>query len=157
MLKTLENIKDSYRKYFPNFDVERLRTVVATGLDKKEMPEWFYGPDCAQLVADTYSIPVCIYPSAEQEHPGINPAITYLPLNVPKSKSKPVAIHIQNGHNVHWYAIRLGINQSNLPPVYNYYLRIEGKLKEYETYWNKWRQFPKQPKKLEAPTYIYLE
>ncbi|KAI8372602.1 hypothetical protein EDC96DRAFT_572821 [Choanephora cucurbitarum] len=89
------NIKPLYEKHFPAFQVERLGKVIEKGLEKGDIAEWFYGPDCGQLVADTYGIPVCLYPSAESELPGINPPLTFLPLNLPKFKSKPVAIHIE--------------------------------------------------------------
>ena len=144
MLETYQKLKPIYKERFPAFQIERLEETIKKGMKKKEIAEWFYGPDCAQVVADTYGVPVCVYPSAELEHSAVNPPLTFLPLELPKHKSKPVAIHLQNGHNLHWYAISLGINQTKLPPVYHYYLKIKGKQEEYNMYWNKWRQFSKR-------------
>ena len=146
MLEALEKYKHLYSRHFPAFQLDRLEDTLRKGLKKTDIAGWFYGPDCAQLVADTYNIPVCLYPSSEAEHPSINPALTFLPLNLPKTKSKPVAIHIQNSLNLHWYAIKLGVNQTNLPTVYHHYFNIDGKLEEYESYWNKWHQFRKKSK-----------
>ncbi|OBZ81439.1 hypothetical protein A0J61_10512 [Choanephora cucurbitarum] len=127
------------------------------GLNKTDIAGWFYGPDYAQLVADTYNIPAYLYPSSEAEYSSINPALIFLPLNLPKTKSKPVAIHIRNSLNLHWYAIKLGVNQTNLPTVYHHYFNIDGKLEEYESYWNKWHQFQKQSKSDTRPETITIE
>lgn len=156
MLETFYKYKDIYVKNFPAFQIDRLETVIKKGIKKSDLAEWFYGPDCAQVTADAYGIPVCIYPSLEHEHAAINPPLTFLPLELPKLKTKPVAIHLQNSHNLHWYAIKLGVNQTNLPAVYHYYFNIEGKLNEYSNHWNRWRQFPKKTKTT-SPITITIE
>ncbi|KAI8326778.1 hypothetical protein EDC96DRAFT_590533 [Choanephora cucurbitarum] len=74
-------------------------------MNKSDLAEWFYDPDCAQLTAETYGISMCVYPSLENEHTVVNPPLTFLPLELPKNKSKPVAIHLQNNHNMHWVSL----------------------------------------------------
>ncbi|OBZ80928.1 hypothetical protein A0J61_11023 [Choanephora cucurbitarum] len=87
MLQTYKNIKPLNEKHFAVFQVEKLGKVIEKGLKKKrDKAEWCYGPDCGQLVADRYGVPVCLYPSAESELPGISPPLTLLPLNLPKKK-----------------------------------------------------------------------
>ncbi|KAI8326995.1 hypothetical protein EDC96DRAFT_569935 [Choanephora cucurbitarum] len=115
--KILEAL-ERYKHYLTDW-----KTLLEKGLKKTDIKVWLYGPDCAQLVADTYNPPPpssLSLPPSEAEGPSVNSA---LPLKLPKTKSKPV------------------VNQTNLPTVYHRYFNNDGKPEEYESYWNKWHQF----------------
>ncbi|KAI8380061.1 hypothetical protein BD560DRAFT_421470 [Blakeslea trispora] len=55
---------------------------------------WFNSPDCAQILADAVSAPICVYPSPSFESEW-NPAMTLLPL-------EPSPLHLQNIDQIHW-------------------------------------------------------
>ncbi|OBZ81324.1 hypothetical protein A0J61_10627, partial [Choanephora cucurbitarum] len=55
--------KEIYTKNFPAFQIDRLEKVIKKGMNKSDLAEWFYSPDCAQVTADAYGISVCVYPS----------------------------------------------------------------------------------------------
>ncbi|KAI8350131.1 hypothetical protein BD560DRAFT_427433 [Blakeslea trispora] len=63
---------------------------------------WFNSPDCAQILADAVSAPICVYPSPSFESEW-NPAMTFLPLELPiKQSNKLSHFHLQNIDQIHW-------------------------------------------------------
>ncbi|KAI8085497.1 hypothetical protein BDF21DRAFT_450872 [Thamnidium elegans] len=94
-------------------------------------------PDCAQVVADAYNIPVCTYGDAAIIG-YCNEAVTFLPLGVPvKPKIKVQPYHIQNVRNLHWMAVKFGHRQMEYPTVSNMYFHVdESYIKLFKRTWN---------------------
>lgn len=98
---------------------------------------WFSSPDCAQVLANTYCVPVCIYPDTSPNNMTV--PLTYLPLNLPrKLTNKPNPIHIQNINGCNWGAVKFKQSHSKSPIVYSLYFNIAGKEEDYRKYWNRW-------------------
>ncbi|KAI8087069.1 hypothetical protein BDF21DRAFT_413660 [Thamnidium elegans] len=108
------------------------------------MPVWFSYPDCAQVVADAYDMPVCTYGDAAIIG-YCNEAVTLLPLDVPvKPKIKVQPYHIQNVRNLHWMAVKFGHRRMEYPTVSNMYFHVdESYIKLFKRTWNIFGQFPK--------------
>ncbi|KAI8355702.1 hypothetical protein BD560DRAFT_492194 [Blakeslea trispora] len=104
---------------------------------------WFNSPDCAQILADAVSVPICVYPSPSLESEW-NPAMTFLPLELPiKQSNKSSPLHLQNIDQIHWGALRMKNDHTSNPAVNRLYFAIGGRRKDFQVYWNKWGQFPK--------------
>ena len=104
---------------------------------------WFNSPDCAQILADAVSAPICVYPSPSFESEW-NPGMTFLPLELPiKQSNKSSPSHLQNIDQIHWGALRMKNGHTSNPAVNRLYFAIDGKKKDFQVYWNKWGQFPK--------------
>ncbi|OAD72524.1 hypothetical protein PHYBLDRAFT_169652 [Phycomyces blakesleeanus NRRL 1555(-)] len=74
---------------------------------------WFNTPDCAQLAADTYTRPVCVY----SDNPN-TPSTTFLPLALPNNKTKqqqPLIFNYVNSN--HWTTVDLSHNISRKLPT----------------------------------------
>ncbi|KAI9003755.1 hypothetical protein CLU79DRAFT_783395, partial [Phycomyces nitens] len=74
---------------------------------------WFSTPDCAQLSADTYQRPVCVY----SDNPSI-PSASFLPFCLPKTKQsnkQPLILNYVN--NNHWTTVDLSRNASRKWPT----------------------------------------
>ena len=63
MLETFHKYIEICTKNFLAFQTERLEKIIKKGMNKSDLAEWFYSPDCAQVTADAYGISVCVYPS----------------------------------------------------------------------------------------------
>ncbi|KAI8324420.1 hypothetical protein EDC96DRAFT_550437 [Choanephora cucurbitarum] len=148
MLITFLHYKEIYTKNVPAFQIHRLVKVMEKGMSKSDLAEWVCSLNCAQLIANVYSISMCVYPSLDNEHPAVKPPLTFLPLKIPTTKSELVTVHLRNSHNMHRYAIKLVVIQTNVSFVYHYYFAIKEKLDEYTNYWNRWCQFQKRRKVL---------
>ncbi|KAI8891224.1 hypothetical protein K501DRAFT_299839, partial [Backusella circina FSU 941] len=61
MLVAFEKNKDVYKNVFI-YDIDRLEKNIRAGMDENspKVPELFVAPDCAQVVADAFDVPVCI-------------------------------------------------------------------------------------------------
>ncbi|OAD72852.1 hypothetical protein PHYBLDRAFT_65221 [Phycomyces blakesleeanus NRRL 1555(-)] len=71
---------------------------------------WFNTPDCAQLAADTYTRPVCVYSDNRN-----TPSTTFLPFALPNNKTKqrqPLIFNHVNSN--HWTTVDLSPRQSFL-------------------------------------------
>lgn len=85
---------------------------------------WFQDFDCGQILADAFAVPVCIYPSEDNQKP-----FTFLPLDLPKNrKIKPNPIHLQHTP-FHWISLRFTATHSDLPAIF------------YTEHWNKKANF----------------
>ncbi|OAD79040.1 hypothetical protein PHYBLDRAFT_164124 [Phycomyces blakesleeanus NRRL 1555(-)] len=64
---------------------------------------WFSAPDCAQIIADTYNKPVCVYSDDRSVLP-----VTFLPLHDRKPlKRKPLPMVLHHVHGCHWTTIKV--------------------------------------------------
>ncbi|OAD72645.1 hypothetical protein PHYBLDRAFT_168915 [Phycomyces blakesleeanus NRRL 1555(-)] len=87
---------------------------------------WFNTPDCAQLAADTYIRPVCVY----SDNPN-TPSTTFLPFALPNNKTKqqqPLIFNYVNSN--HWTTVDLSPRQSflNLYKSYQFVSLCQHKL-----------------------------
>jgi len=158
MLKALEENKEVYEKKLA-FDVASLRDNIERGMESKSpVCKWFNTPDCAQVVADAYNVPVCIYSDPQNTY---IPSLTYLPLNrsTEKPKNKIRSYNLQNQGNFHWVAVIYGYVQDQLPKVEPLYFTIDPKNEHYFKYfWNCFKQFPKlKVTTNEQPIFIELD
>ncbi|KAI8875763.1 hypothetical protein K501DRAFT_280064 [Backusella circina FSU 941] len=105
-----------------------------------KVPECFIVPDCAQVVADTYDVPVCVYPDPSEKSP-----LTFLPIRSPtKLKIKCKSYIIQNRGDIHWLAVNCGHLQTQFPPIQTFYFRIDPEYSSFfQKTWNYYSQFPK--------------
>ncbi|KAI8075747.1 hypothetical protein BDF21DRAFT_423576 [Thamnidium elegans] len=108
------------------------------------MPVWLRYPDCAQVVADAYNIPVCTYGDAAIIG-YCNEVVALLPLDVPvKPKIKVQPYHIQNERNLHWMAVKFGHRRMEYATVSNIYFHVdESYIKLFKRKWNIFGQFTK--------------
>ncbi|KAI8082144.1 hypothetical protein BDF21DRAFT_492930 [Thamnidium elegans] len=114
MLVALDANKDAYSRFF-DFDTVNLEEYIKAGLDAKCNTSlvWFKTSECAQIVADAYDLPVCIYNEPSFTSFADEP-FTYLPLKAPvKLKVKVQPFILQNSLNVHWHAVKLDNLQFN--------------------------------------------
>ncbi|KAI8994785.1 hypothetical protein BDB01DRAFT_831733 [Pilobolus umbonatus] len=165
MMKSLGKNRDIYKGKL-GLDVELAEAIITRGIDRtmseieradknEKLPDvplthrnamgagighWFNTPDCSQILADAFSVPVCVYPDVAEED---SFSVTYLPIELPdRLSNKPRPIHFQNLGQVHWGAVKLSHSQTGLPPVHLPYINLKEQQKNY-SYWNKWGQFPK--------------
>ncbi|KAI8878730.1 hypothetical protein K501DRAFT_277234 [Backusella circina FSU 941] len=146
MLVAFEKNKHIYEHIFIN-DLENLEKKTLelewTKASHK-VPEWFSVPDCAQVVADTYDVPVCIYPNPSDKSP-LGCTLTFLPIRSPtklKIKCKPYIL--QNRGDVHWLAVNYGHLQTLFPPIQSLYFEINPEYSSlFQKTWNYYGQFPR--------------
>ncbi|KAI8389283.1 hypothetical protein BD560DRAFT_465022 [Blakeslea trispora] len=152
MLKALKRNRKVYEKSF-GMDVKDTDDKITCGIDltTEEMKAskvagtkyWFNSPDCAQILADTVSAPICVYPSPSFESEW-NPAMTFLPLELAIKRSNKLSpLHLQDIDQIHWGALKMKNDHTSNSAVNRLYFAIDGKKKDFPVYWNKWGQFPK--------------
>ncbi|OAD65800.1 hypothetical protein PHYBLDRAFT_175762 [Phycomyces blakesleeanus NRRL 1555(-)] len=103
----------------------------------------FNTPDCAQLAVDTYTQPVCVYSD------NLNtPSTTFLPFALPNNKTKqrqPLIFNHVNSN--HWTTVDLSHNISRKWPTVPelFFLGCaRNKIDDnFDTYWNKFKEFNK--------------
>ncbi|KAI9266176.1 hypothetical protein EDC94DRAFT_657723 [Helicostylum pulchrum] len=102
-----------------------------------DTPLWFDTPYCAQVLADAYSVPICVYNADD--------ATATLPLKNPvKPKLRVQPYHLQNINRNHWLAIKLGRLKTMYLMVEQLYFKIdESYATLFKTTWNLFGQFPK--------------
>ncbi|OAD80658.1 hypothetical protein PHYBLDRAFT_74010 [Phycomyces blakesleeanus NRRL 1555(-)] len=108
---------------------------------------WFNTPDCAQLAADTYTRPVCVY----SDNPN-TPSTTFLPFALPNNKTKqrqPLIFNHVNSN--HWTTVDLSRNISRKWPTVPelFFLGCaRNKIDDnFDTYWNKFKEFNKHDRR----------
>ncbi|KAI7893318.1 uncharacterized protein EV154DRAFT_417229, partial [Mucor mucedo] len=123
MLKAFHANKESYWSLL-DFDKERdLERLITSGTNwvdgdgDAEYGDWFTTPECAQVVADAYGIPVVVFPCGDNE------ALTFLPLALPKNTSikPPSPLLLQNVKNRHWISLKMKHTCKNWPVVVDCY------------------------------------
>ncbi|KAI8366854.1 hypothetical protein BD560DRAFT_490627 [Blakeslea trispora] len=157
--------EDFYRSSF-GMTTDEVKMTITCGIDlnkKKDevtgydrhrkartagMSFWFDSIDCMQVLADAYGRPVCYHPDSVSKSQ-LDVALTNFPLVLPKRlDQKPVPLHFQYIGGIHWGAVKLKNSSSNLPPASRVYFNsYPDSLKNYNLYWNKWGQFPKEKAK----------
>ncbi|OAD68182.1 hypothetical protein PHYBLDRAFT_173672 [Phycomyces blakesleeanus NRRL 1555(-)] len=108
---------------------------------------WFNTPDCAQLAADTYTRPVCVY----SDNPN-TPSTTFLPFALPNNKTKQrqplIFNHVNNNH---WTTVNLSRNVSRKWPTIPelFFLGcVRNQIPDnFDTYWNKFKEFNKHDRR----------
>ncbi|OAD66990.1 hypothetical protein PHYBLDRAFT_174697 [Phycomyces blakesleeanus NRRL 1555(-)] len=152
MLATITTHSELYEQNF-GMDIAEVTKVIAFGSDidpaiGKNIPYcpssmWFSAPDCAQIIADTYNEPVCVYSDDRSVLP-----ITFLPLHDRKLfKRKPLPMVLHHVHGCHWTTIKVKPHVHRFWPEVNalYFDAIRrGSITDcFSTSWNHWGQFPK--------------
>ncbi|KAI8146850.1 hypothetical protein BJV82DRAFT_368885 [Fennellomyces sp. T-0311] len=120
MLHCLQRNEDIYSKHFISmYDPTRLKDTATYGLDfipnldgkYPACPQsyWSYTPGCTQLAADTFRIPVAVYPDTDQKLSRRNsgPPLLYLPFEGPIPKAKPLPIVMQYISGCHWSTLQM--------------------------------------------------
>ncbi|KAI8326694.1 hypothetical protein EDC96DRAFT_494863 [Choanephora cucurbitarum] len=113
---------------------------------------WFDSLDCMQILADAYGRPVCYYPPVvDVPEVAIDQPASYFPVILPaKLDKKPLPIHIQNINGCHWGSIKFSNSCQRFPAPSRVYIDAHESLRgNFDNYWNRWKQFHKQPKSLE--------
>ncbi|GAA5799521.1 hypothetical protein EDC94DRAFT_330975 [Helicostylum pulchrum] len=130
MLVTFEANKDAYVQFFSVVPSDSLGEI-------SDAPLWFDTPDCAQVLADAYNVPICVNNADD--------ATTTLTLKKPvKPKLRVQPYHLQNINRNHWFAIKLGHLKTMYPMVEQLYFKIdESHATLFKTTWNLFGQFPK--------------
>ncbi|OAD75685.1 hypothetical protein PHYBLDRAFT_166911 [Phycomyces blakesleeanus NRRL 1555(-)] len=152
MLATMATHGKLYKHNF-GMDVAKVTEVIAFGSEidpalGKNIPScpssmWFSAPDCAQIIADTYNEPVCVY----LDNRSILP-VTFLPLHDRKPlKRKPLPMVLHHVHGCHWKTIKVKPHVHRSWPEVNalYFdaIRRGSIIDCFSTSWNHWGQFPK--------------
>ncbi|OAD68555.1 hypothetical protein PHYBLDRAFT_172978 [Phycomyces blakesleeanus NRRL 1555(-)] len=112
MLATMATHGKLYEHNF-GMDVAKVTEIIAFGSEidpalGENIPScpssmWFSAPDCAQIIADTYNKPVCVYSDDWSVL-----SVTFLPLHDQKPlkrKSLPMVLH--HVHGCHWTTIKV--------------------------------------------------
>ncbi|OAD75961.1 hypothetical protein PHYBLDRAFT_165935 [Phycomyces blakesleeanus NRRL 1555(-)] len=153
--KILATMATHGKLYEHNFgiDVAKVTEVIAFGSEidpalGKNIPScpssmWFSAPDCAQIIADTYNEPVCVYSDDRSVLP-----VTFLPLHDWKDlKRKPLPMVLHHVHGCHWTTIKVKPHVHRSWPEVNalYFdaIRRGSIIDCFSTSWNHWGQFPK--------------
>ncbi|OAD72316.1 hypothetical protein PHYBLDRAFT_169454 [Phycomyces blakesleeanus NRRL 1555(-)] len=155
MLATLPKYNSIYASTFGT-DVKQLEDIIKHGSDicitnsnSNFIPAcldasmWFSASDCAQLAADTYKRPVCVY----SDNPN-TPSVSFLPFTLPKNISKHQQPLIFNHvNNNHWTTVHLSRNVSRKWPTIPelFFLGcVRNQIPDnFDTYWNKFKEFNK--------------
>ncbi|KAG2191835.1 hypothetical protein INT47_011583 [Mucor saturninus] len=136
------------KEYYANIhghNVVELKITISRGLkDATESAIWFKSLSCAQVVADAYNLPVCVYNCPPDTSRLGNP-MTFLPVSMPvRPKVKVQPYLLQNVKNKHWLALKFGHLQTKYPPVTHLYFNIDDSYETlFKTTWNLFGQFPK--------------
>ncbi|OAD80091.1 hypothetical protein PHYBLDRAFT_163137 [Phycomyces blakesleeanus NRRL 1555(-)] len=152
MLATMATHGKLYEHNF-GMDVAEVTEVIAFGSEidpalGENIPScpssmWFSAPDCAQIIADTYNEPVCVYSDDRSVLP-----VTFLPLHDRKPlKRKPLPMVLHHVHGCHWTTIKVKPHVHRSWPKVNalYFdaIRRGSIIDCFSTSWNHWGQFPK--------------
>ncbi|KAI8061973.1 hypothetical protein BDF21DRAFT_467101 [Thamnidium elegans] len=114
MFVALDANKDVYSRFFDFGTVSLEKDIKAKC---NTLSVWFKTPECTQVVADAYDLPVWIYSEPFFTSFADEP-FTYLPLKASvKLKVKVQPFILQNSLNVHWLAVQLGHLQFKYPPI----------------------------------------
>lgn len=102
------------------YDLERLESTIAHGVDWVPntngkyppcLPKyWFYTPCCVQLAADTFQIPISVYPDIDESvnrNNNSGPPLLYVPFSGPKPKQEPLPLLMQFVSGNHWSTLRM--------------------------------------------------
>ncbi|KAI8376580.1 hypothetical protein EDC96DRAFT_540833, partial [Choanephora cucurbitarum] len=95
---------------------------------------------------------VCYYPPVvDVPEVAIDQPTSYFPVILPaKLDKKPLPIHIQNINGCHWGSIKFFNSCQRFPAPSRVYIDAHESLRgNFDNYWNRWKQFHKQPKSLE--------
>ncbi|CAO3618540.1 unnamed protein product [Mucor hiemalis] len=143
MLKTLEENLEWYKTYTGSIIPEIERNIRA-GMDGESSKTaiWYKTPDCAQIAADTYNIPVCVYTTVSSYN--TDQCLTFLPFRWPtrhKVKIQPLILqHVVN----HWLGIKCRHLQMKYPLIQQRYFDVDAHYERlFKTTWNLFGQFPK--------------
>ncbi|OAD71632.1 hypothetical protein PHYBLDRAFT_170288 [Phycomyces blakesleeanus NRRL 1555(-)] len=152
MLVTMTTHCELYKQNF-GMDIAAVTKVIAFGSEidpviAKNIPYcpssmWFSASDCAQIIADTYNEPVCVYSDDRSVLP-----ITFLSLHDQKLlKRKPLPMVLHHVHGCHWTTIKVKPHVHRSWPEVNalYFdaIRRGSIIDCFSTSWNHWGQFPK--------------
>lgn len=144
MLVALEANRNAYEEYF-DFNIPLIEKNIRSGLDEGSNSPiiWFKTPECSQVVADTYNIPVCVYSDSSNKSNFIE-CMTFLPLAMPVKAKKVRTYSIQNYSNVHWLAIKFGHLQMQFPTIQHMHFKVDPSYPSlFKKTWNNFGQFPK--------------
>ncbi|OAD68443.1 hypothetical protein PHYBLDRAFT_173439 [Phycomyces blakesleeanus NRRL 1555(-)] len=163
MLATLPKYSSIYASTFGT-DVKQLEAIIKHGSDLcitnsnsdsnsntntnfipacLDASMWFSTSDCAQLAADTYKRPVCVY----SDNPN-TPSVSFLPFTLPENISKHQQPLIFNHvNNNHWTTVHLSHNVSRkwltIPELF-FLGCVRNQIPDnFDTYWNKFKEFNK--------------
>ncbi|KAI8349925.1 hypothetical protein EDC96DRAFT_547028 [Choanephora cucurbitarum] len=142
--------EDFYRSSI-GMTADEVKMVITCGIDLNKKEDEVTGYDrhkkarTAGMSFDAYGRPVCYHPDSASKSQ-LDVALTYFPLVLPKRlDQKPVPLHLQYIGDIHWGAVKLKNSSSNLPPASRVYFNSHpDNIKNYNLYWNKWEQFPKE-------------
>ncbi|OAD65503.1 hypothetical protein PHYBLDRAFT_153402 [Phycomyces blakesleeanus NRRL 1555(-)] len=152
MLATMATHGKLYEHNF-GMDVAKVTEVIAFGskidpalgenISSCPSSMWFSAPDCAQIIADTYNEPVCVYSDDQSVLP-----VTFLPLHDWKPlKRKPLLMVLHHVHGCHWTTIKVKPHVhrswSEVNVLYFDAIRRGSIIDCFSTSWNHWGQFPK--------------
>ncbi|KAI9025075.1 hypothetical protein CLU79DRAFT_746177 [Phycomyces nitens] len=140
-VKQLEEIV----KHGSNLDSNNNNDTTIPGCTNASM--WFSTPDCAQLAADTYQRPVCVY----SDNPSI-PSASFLPFCLPKTKqSNKQPLILNHVNNNHWTTVDLSRNASRKWPTISelFFLGCHRNNipDNFDNYWNKYKEFNKHDRR----------
>ncbi|CAO3657683.1 unnamed protein product [Mucor hiemalis] len=133
MRDALLNNYQSYARCFPSygFNLERCKRVICSGIEavaeslKLAPPEetiqikWFCSPECSQIAADTFGVPIAVYPVGRDEDNSsiyfpvfdrqvYKPKPESIPLPpVPNPGPKPLPLVLINNFNMHWFTLKM--------------------------------------------------
>ena len=154
MLETFEKNKQVYWDILHLDERRRLQGLIERGSEWVEkdggarLADWFRTPECAQVVADTYGVPVVVFPNVASN----GEAVSFLPLEMPlQTRSKPPSPFVlQNISGSHWVCLKFKHTCKSWPTVLSSYRASPVHLNMFKSYWNKWGQFPKHKKRTKS-------
>jgi hypothetical protein len=90
------------------YDHDQLISVLQDCSDRPPMSNWFVVPDCAQLAADAFAIPIAFLDMAATE----GQSCMYLPLGPLAISAVPIGLSLENGGtpNAHFKYVKFNTN-----------------------------------------------
>ncbi|CAG8843877.1 5214_t:CDS:1, partial [Racocetra persica] len=77
------------------YNIELLKQILESRASPCEPSLWFLSPDCAQLAANTFSVPIAIFDERNEQ------SMMFFPLETPPvHRRNPIILHFINGNHI---------------------------------------------------------
>ncbi|CAG8820214.1 8290_t:CDS:2, partial [Gigaspora margarita] len=88
-------------KHWLGYDVDLLRWILESRESPCSSSLWFLSPDCAQLAADTFSLPIAIFNEDNER------SMMFFPLeSAPMHRKNPIILHFMNENHIVYVSMK---------------------------------------------------
>ncbi|CAG8520849.1 3759_t:CDS:2, partial [Cetraspora pellucida] len=83
------------------YDIDLLKQILESRESPCSSSLWFLSPDCAQLAADTFSLPIAIFSENNEQ------SMMFFPLeSTPMHRKNPIILHFVNGNHIIYVSMK---------------------------------------------------